>query len=345
MKGRGLDALLVSDISSIRYLSGFTGSSAFVVIMPDKRFFLTDTRYATQAKSELFKGFQIRIYRKNGLDEVLRLLKASKAEAVGFEGDRLSYDSFKKLDDSLKGVKLASAPELVRGLRKIKDTDEIGRVRESIRILDLGFKEAQRRIRAGAVENAVALSIERAFIRHGADCLAFDTIIASGFRSALPHGKASGKKIKNGEFVVVDMGARLNGYNSDETRTYCVGRAGPRQKKIYQTVLDAQQRAIDSIRPGRAASAVDAAARGHIKKAGYGRFFGHALGHGVGIDVHEAPTLSPFSKDVLEAGMVVTVEPGIYIPDEGGVRIEDMVLVTESGCEVLTKTPREFICL
>lgn len=335
----------MSDISSIRYLSGFTGSSAFVVITPDKRFFLTDTRYASQARGELFKGFQIRIYRKNGIDEVLRLLKASRAGVVGFEGDRLSYDGFKKLDDALKGVKLASAPELVRGLRKIKDADEVGRVRESVRILDLGFKEAQRRIRAGAVEKEVAFSIETAFIRHGADCLAFDTIIASGFRSALPHGKASGKKMKKGEFVVVDMGARLNGYNSDETRTYCVGRAKPQQKKIYQTVLDAQQRAIDSIRPGRAASAVDAAARGHIKKAGYGRYFGHALGHGVGIDVHEAPTLSPFSKDVLEAGMVVTVEPGIYIPDEGGVRIEDMVLVTESGAEVLTKTSKEFICL
>lgn len=227
----------------------------------------------------------------------------------------------------------------------IKDEHEVKLVRESIKLLDRGFKEARGILNPGVIENDAALALEFAFKRMGAEALAFDTIIASGERGALPHGKASGKRIKKGELVVVDMGVVLNGYNSDETRTFCLGKTNAEQKKIYNIVLEAQEKAIEKIRPGVKATEVDLAARAHIEKAGYGKYFGHGTGHGVGLDVHEAPNVSPFSSDVLEEGMIVTVEPGIYIPGMGGVRIEDMVLVVKGGFEVLTKTPKDLVCL
>lgn len=230
-------------------------------------------------------------------------------------------------------------------LRRRKEPVEISLIRDSVKVLDKGFRTAGKTLAAGVREKDAALLIERSFRESGGDSTAFDTIIASGFRGALPHGKASDKRIRKGELVVVDMGVVLNGYNSDETRTYCIGRASAEQRKVYSTVLSAQELAIGKIRPGVKAAEVDKTARGHIEKAGYGKYFGHGLGHGVGLDVHEGPSLSPNSADVLEEGMVVTVEPGIYIPGWGGVRIEDMVRVAKGGAEVLTKTPRDLVCL
>ncbi|MDP2689128.1 MAG: M24 family metallopeptidase [Deltaproteobacteria bacterium] len=218
-------------------------------------------------------------------------------------------------------------------------------MKDSARVLDRGFAEAARVIRGGVTEKEAASLIELSFRKAGADGLAFDTIVASGPRAALPHGKASSKRVKRGELVVADMGVALNGYNSDETRTFSVGRPSPEQRKVYQTVLDAQMRAIEKVAPGVKAAEVDSEARSLIEKAGYGKFFGHGLGHGVGLDVHEPPSLSPLSKETLEEGMVVTIEPGIYIPGWGGVRIEDMVLVMKDGFEVLTTTSKDLVSL
>ncbi len=344
MDEKKLGALLVTDINNIRYLSGFTGSSAYILFSKGKRWFLTDPRYATQAGEEV-KGFNIKIYKKKALDTIAGLIAALNARPIGFESDNISFDAYGKLKRGLSGARLKPAPGIIADLRKRKDPFEVRRIRDSVKVLDAGFEEAMRLLKPGTIEREAALEIEFAFKEKGAEGLAFDTIIASGFRGALPHGKASSKKIKKGELVVVDMGALKDGYNSDETRTFSIGRPSPEQRKVYEIVKDAQAKAIDAIRPGVKASAVDGAARAHIKKAGYGKFFGHGTGHGVGLEIHEGPAISPLSKEALEEGMVITIEPGIYLPGFFGVRIEDMALVTSDGCEVLTRTSRELVSL
>jgi len=343
LKGSGVDALLISNIKNVKYLTGFTGSSGYLLLAGKGSWFLTDNRYATQAKDEVTSS-KVKIYKK-ALETISAIATVLKVRTLGFEGSDLSYDNFQKLKKALPGIRLKSLAGAVARLRARKEPIEISLLKASVKVLDSGYQAATQTLAAGVREKDAAAFIERSFRDSGGDSTAFDTIIASGFRGALPHGKASEKKIKKGELVVVDMGVSLQGYNSDETRTYCIGRATAEQRKVYSTVLAAQERAIELIRPGVQASAVDAAARGHIARAGYGKYFGHGLGHGVGLDVHEAPSLAPNSSDVLEEGMVVTVEPGIYIPGWGGVRIEDMVRVTKAGAEVLTKTPKDFVCL
>ncbi|MFQ5736626.1 MAG: M24 family metallopeptidase [Thermodesulfobacteriota bacterium] len=340
---RRIDALLVTDIRNIRYLSGFTGSSAYILITSGKKFFLTDSRYTTQVTEEV-NGYRVRIYKK-ALEAVTGIIALEKIGSLGFESDSLTYDTFLKLRKQLPGVRLKPAPGITGKARVRKDPFEIDRIRDSARVLDAGFAAVARVIGGNVTEKEAASRIELAFREAGADTLAFDTIVASGPRAALPHGKASSKKIKKGELVVVDMGVVLDGYNSDETRTFCVGRPTAEQRKVYATVLEAQSRAIEKTAPGVKASDVDAAARGVIEKAGYGKFFGHGTGHGVGLDVHEGPSIGPLAKGALEEGMVITVEPGIYVPGWGGVRIEDMVLVTKDGFDVLTATSKDLVSL
>lgn len=337
------DALLVSNIKNIRYLSGFTGSSAHILITAGKKFFLTDSRYATQVAGEV-KGYRVKICAR-AVEAISAIIAAEKARTVAFESDFVTHDAFLRLKKQLPSVKLKPMPGVSSKARQLKDPFEVDRITDSVRVLDMGFEEAVRVVRAGTAEKEAASLIEFAFREAGADGLAFDTIVASGPRAALPHAKASDRKIRKGELVVVDMGVLLDGYNSDATRTLCVGRPTAEQKKVYRTVLDAQRRAIDRVAPGVKAADVDAAARKTIEKAGYGKYFGHATGHGVGLDVHEGPSVGPLSKERLAPGMVITVEPGIYIPGWGGVRIEDMLLVTKDGFEVLTTTSKELLSL
>ena len=344
MAEKKLAAFLVTDLKNIRYLTGFTGSSAYAVVSGDRAFFLTDPRYAAQSREEV-KGFRVRIFKK-ALDALAQAVGETKAGVVGFESGSLSFDNYSKLAKALRGkTRLKPSAGLVSSLRLVKDPFEIEKIREAAKLLDKGFGQAMKVAVPGAIEREAAFAIESFFRKRGAESLAFDTIIASGERGALPHGKASEKRIKKGELVVVDMGALLNGYNSDETRTFAAGRPTAKQKEVYQVVRDAQAAAIEKIRPGVKASAVDLAARSLIAKAGYGKYFGHGTGHGVGLDIHEAPGLGPTSVDVLEEGMVITVEPGIYIPGWGGVRIEDMALVTKNGAKLLTSTTRDLVIL
>ncbi|MBI2399822.1 MAG: aminopeptidase P family protein [Deltaproteobacteria bacterium] len=344
MAGKKLGAFVVTDLKNIRYLTGFTGSSAYAIVSSDKAFFLTDPRYTAQSREEV-KGFRVKIFKK-ALDTVAEILGGIKAAAVGFESGSVSFDNYSKLAKALKGkAKLKASAGLVSALRSVKDQFEIEKITEAAKLLDKGFIHALKVVKPGAIEREAAFSIETFWKKRGAEGLAFDTIIASGERGALPHGKASEKRIKKGELVVIDMGALLNGYNSDETRTFVTGRPTAKQKEVYQVVRDAQAAAIESIRPGVKASAVDLAARSVIGKAGYGKYFGHGTGHGVGLDIHESPGLGPTSIDVLEEGMVITVEPGIYIPGWGGVRIEDMALVTKNGAKLLTSTNRDLVIL
>lgn len=346
MKEAGVDGLLVSDIHNIRYLSGFTGSSAYAVVTLRGALLLTDPRYTVQSEEEAGEsGFKVLIYKKKPLDALAARLKRLKVTRLGFEGDFLSYNGYKKIKSLVKSAQLKPLSNPVGRVREVKDAFEVGLIKKAAAILESGFKKAERVLRAGVTEAGAALSVEEWMRKKGAEGLAFESIVASGARGALPHAAASEKRIKRGDLVVVDMGAAFAGYTSDNTRTYCMGKAKPLQKKIYDVVKGAQKRALMLIRDGARASEVDRAARAHIEKAGYGKFFSHATGHGLGLDVHERPAIAPLSNDILKEGMVVTVEPGIYMPGWGGVRIEDMALVRKDGCELVTTSPDELLCL
>ncbi len=344
---RKLPVFIETGMENIRYLTGFTGSSAFLVFSEKKSTLLTDSRYASQAAEEVKKnGFSVKIYKKDLFSVIATVVaRLSTSGPVGVDGGALSHSSFLRLRAAMRPLRLRAAGNLTGRLRMVKEPCELELIRRSASILEQGFRKASRLLRPGAVERAVARKVEDFFIDRGAEGASFGSIVASGPRGALPHGKASHKEIKRGELVVVDMGARYDGYCSDATRTFCIERATRLQKKVYSIVKEAQLLAAARIRDGVKASLVDRAARAHIRKAGYGKNFGHGTGHGTGLAVHEGPGIGPGSKDVLREGMVVTVEPGIYIPGWGGVRIEDMVIVRGDGCEFITSSPEQLLCI
>ncbi|HZX36078.1 MAG TPA: Xaa-Pro peptidase family protein [Thermodesulfobacteriota bacterium] len=334
-----IDAVLITGRTNVRYFTGFTGSNAQAVAFRDERWFLTDSRYKTQARDEV-RGYRIKIY-KNGLPETSALIKKRKVKRLGIEGRAIDYSTYLKLKKLLPGTRFIDVEEGIASRRAIKDSSEIEAIKKAVSFADAGFRVIETKPVIGRTEKELALDIEREVKKRGADGLSFDIIVASGKRSALPHGAPSDKRIRAGEFLTIDMGASFKGYKSDETRTYVIGRPTRRQKEIYGIVKAAHDSAMEAVRDGVSAKDIDRAARDVIKKAGYGKYFGHGTGHGVGMDVHEAPGISGLSKDVLASGMVITIEPGIYIPEFGGVRIESMVLVKKNGCEVLTNDKKE----
>lgn len=343
MKQGGVEFFFVSDLINIRFLTGFTGSSAKAVITSRGAWFFTDFRYTTQAAQEVH-GFKVRTAKKSFLDDLSTLVRRIKPGELSFEGSVVTYDTFVALRRAVKGVKLKAVKGLVESVRQVKDPVEIESLTQAARIAEEGFKEARRllkRVDRGITEIQVSEAISGVLKKKGAQGPSFDIIVASGARSALPHGAATDKRIKKGEFVVVDMGSIFNGYHSDATRTFVTGKPTKKQKEIFTIVREAHDLAIVAVRPGVRASVIDRAAREHIERAGYAKFFGHGTGHGVGLNVHEGPNIGPKSDDRVVEGMVFTIEPGIYIPGFGGVRIEDMVLVTNSGCNILTKSSEE----
>lgn len=335
-----LDAFVFLNPVSIRYLCGFTGTDGALVITGEQDCFQTDSRYTTQARQQVAAD-QIREYSVK-IDGVLSFLREQGVRKVGFEAETLPFALARKLQE--KGADLTWIPvgEEVLSLRGAKDPAEIDALLEAARISAEAFEEILPLVRPGAVEREIALALEFAMKRRGGEEKAFDFIVASGFRGALPHGVASEKRIAAGELVTFDFGTRYAGYHSDETVTVAVGEVSPRLREIFETVLRAHDLAIEQVRPGMALKDIDATARRHIDEGGYGKYFGHGLGHGVGLEVHEYPTVSPRSDAVAEEGMVITIEPGIYIPEVGGVRIEDMVEVTAEGCRLLTRIPKSF---
>jgi len=343
MRSWGIDGILFTGLENIRYLTGFTGSSGALLVTMKGALFFTDSRYETQAGEEV-SGCRI-LCVKNLIDGITREVATSGVKKVGFEGDDLSYDSFVRFNEALDGCNLVSTSRELKNIRSVKERREVKSIRRAIEMANRGFDLAAERIAPGTTEREIASMIEEEVRARGADGMAFETIVASGERAALPHGKASDKVIEKGDFVIVDMGVSLGGYNSDETRTFVVGRPTARQKRIYQIVKEGHDRAIDGVKPGVKASAIDGVARGGIKRRKMGKYFGHGTGHGVGVAIHEAPTISPSSHDILEESMVFTVEPGVYIPGWGGVRIEDMVIVTKTGCEILTTGSKELTVL
>jgi Xaa-Pro aminopeptidase len=337
-----LQALLVTEIAHVRYISGFSGTNGLCVITPTKQFFITDRRYITQARQEI-KGFTV-IIAKQDLFPLLAERKLLPRRArIGFESKHISVDELGNLKKLLPDRQFVPATNILETITAVKDGKEIELIRSATEITDRVFKKVLNVLRSGVTEYDISAEISYWHRKYGAECDAFDPIVASGRRGALPHARASSKIIRRGEMVVLDFGCRYRGYHSDMTRTIAVGRPSAEMKKVYQIVLDAQMKAIDLIRSGVLARSVDAVARRHIKQSGYGRYFIHSLGHGLGIQIHEPLRLSVLSRAVLETGNVVTIEPGIYIPGCGGVRIEDDVVVNDHGCSVLTRSPKKLI--
>jgi len=335
-----LDGILFSSPETIRYLCGFTGSDGAFMITQNGSFFLTDSRYWTQAEEEV-TDCQIIHYKKK-LEGIASLLSDLKLNNVGFESTSLTLSSHRFLSERLaKKVKLIPLEDELKNLRAVKDAQELTLIRSAIDISSRGFFHLMEILKEGIPEREVALEMEFFMKRNGADAIGFDIIIASGKRSALPHGKASAKRIEKGDFILIDFGSGFQGYHSDQTRTLVCGKPSSEQNKIYQIVKEAHDQAIEKVRPGISIHEVDAAARDYIRNQGYGDYFGHGTGHGIGLAVHEDPVVNGENKGLIQEGMVFTIEPGIYIPDWGGVRIEDMILVTSQGAEILTYLPAE----
>ena len=344
-----LDCLLVSHLPNVRYLCGFTGSAALLVVSSTGATLFTDGRYISQAKEEV-KGAGVVICRKSLLVAVGEWLrtrrKTARSLVVGIEPAHITVASHRQFANALEGrTRLRQAPPLVERARMIKDTEEIARLRRA-ELLGSGlFDIVLETVRPGVKETDVAAAMEFKARQRGAQAMSFETIIASGPRSALPHGRASAAPISANGFVVCDFGVILGGYCSDMTRTVYVGRPGKLARGFYEAVRAAQQAALETVRPGAQLGEVDRAARKTLRTAGLSRYFTHSTGHGVGIEIHEPPRIAEGQNELLKPGMVITIEPGAYIPNKWGVRIEDMVVVTEHGFDVLSPTTKDLICI
>jgi Xaa-Pro aminopeptidase len=342
-KRKGVDAVLVSNFTNVTYLTGFTGDDSFLLIRPDGETILSDARYTTQLGEEC-PGVDLCI-RPPGMSmfkAIERVVKAAKLRRLAIEGDSMTVGLRDQMASKLPKIELVTTAGLVEQLRQVKDKHEIAEIRQAIWYAERGFGVLRATLKPEKTEKQVADELEHEMRKFGARAPAFSTIAAAGPRAALPHAKATGAPIGDSDFLLIDWGANGGLYLSDLTRVLVTGRLSPKLQRIYAVVLDAQLAAIAAIRPGIPARDVDAVARDKIKDAGFGRYFGHGLGHGLGLEVHEGPRLNSSSKTVLKAGMVITVEPGIYLPGWGGVRIEDDVLVTRGGHEVLTGLPKGY---
>lgn len=344
MMDLGLDGVLLTKRESQFYFSCFDGTFAYLVITPQKNILITDSRYTQQA-TETAIGFEIVEIKKTATEELKNTLQALGLKRVGFESCALTYQQAMDFQKHFIAIEWVAMGRAIDTMRAIKDEEELAILKKAAIIADNAFEHVLKMIRPGVRENELAAELEYHMKKSGAQKPSFDTIVASGVRSALPHGVATLKKIEQGEGIVIDFGAMYENYCSDMTRTVFLGQPSEEHKKIYQIVKDAQEYAVENLAKGLTSKAVDAFARDAIQKQGYGKFFGHGLGHGVGLEIHEEPSLSFKSDSILEAGMVVTIEPGVYLPNMGGVRIEDMVIVGEKMNEVLTRTSKELIIL
>jgi Xaa-Pro aminopeptidase len=344
LEAEGVDALYVTHLPNVRYLCGFTGSNGCLVIGRSGARFLTDGRYRTQA-AEQVRGAEVEIYGlpdelDRGLRGAFAELGASSKATIGFEAAHLTVAALDRLR-GLGGFELVGTTQVVERLRMVKEPAELDRIREAARMADEGLAHVLERVTEGISERELALELELYMRRQGADDVSFDLIVAAAERSALPHAHPSDRQVEKGRYLLFDLGCIFEGYCSDMTRTIVVGDPDERHREIYDLVARAQQAGLDAVRPGRPAAEVDRAARQVIEEAGLGDAFGHGLGHGVGVEIHEAPTLRSTSSDVLEAGNVITIEPGVYLPGWGGVRIEDLVVVSPEGADVLSRSTKE----
>lgn len=333
----GAEALLVSDPANIRYLSGFTSpEDAAVLVTAERAWLITDSRYTVQAAEE--SRLPVDIARPL----MSRVAELSAGHRLAVEGHQVTVDQFRELE-KLTGREPIVSQGLLKRYRLVKTEQEIENLREAARITDLAFTRILDVLRPGIREVEVAMELERTMRNEGADGPSFGTIVASGLRSAMPHGAASQKAVEAGDLVTMDFGAVVGGYHADMTRAVGIGHVSDELRRLYDAVLEAQLAGVEAVAPGRLGRDVDAIARTSLAAHDLANAFGHSLGHGTGLEIHEGPSLSSTSQDVLESGMIVTVEPGVYLPGIGGVRIEDLLAVTASGHEVLSHSPKQFI--
>ena len=339
----GVEVIIFLGLPNIRYLAGFTGSDGALILGKEKGWFLTDSRYTTQASLEIAEAGIVEYRIKT--EGIAALLTAESVKRAGFEAEQTTVAFLQALSAALPDLELIPIGAELDDLRIRKDPEELRSLAGSAEIASQALLGILDLIKPGVPEREVALALEFAMKRAGAQEKSFDFIVASGPRGALPHGKASDKAIQTGELVTIDFGAVYQGYHSDETVTVVIGSPDSRQKEIYSIVKDAHDKALEAVKPGISLKELDNIARRYIEAKGYGNYFGHGLGHGVGLEVHEKPTVSFRSEQTAGEGMVFTIEPGIYIPDWGGVRIEDTVVVTQDGCRLLTSVPKELMIL
>jgi len=332
-----IDALLVSSPASVRYLSGFTGSNGLVLVTPKTSWLLTDPRYTTQAAQQ--SNCKIKIV-KGPLAAGLPPIKGT----LGFEADHTTVTQRIALGKATT-AKLKPTTGLVESLREIKSKSEIDLIRESVHLNSAAFQASMATLKPGTSEAALAADIDHNMRLMGAEANAFETIVASGPRTALPHAQPGPSLIRTNELILIDMGAQLSGYASDMTRMAWIGKPTPKARKMYNAVLEAQLASLAAVRDGETAEAVDGKARGVLRKYGLDKLFVHSTGHGLGLEIHEQPRIATKSKTILREGMVITIEPGVYLEGYGGVRIEDTVVVTKTGCDILTTTPKELLVL
>ncbi len=338
----GASAFLITNIKNVGYLTGFSGSAGYLLLTSKSEILLSDSRYTSQLQAQCPNlDVHIRDASTTMIDSVQSVAKKSKLRSVAIEADTISKSLFDQIESKLEQVELVSSSGVVESLRAIKDKFEIAAIRKSIHVNQRTFEAIRAQLSPEQTELQVAHNLEHQMRAFGAKGCAFDPIVGVGARSALPHGFPTKKKIGDGRFVLIDWGAEVDQYLSDLTRMIFTGKVPAKIRKIYDVVLKAQLAAIKKIRPGQSLKSVDAAARKVIESAGFGPQFGHGTGHSLGLEIHELPFLSPSHEGELEAGMVITIEPGIYLPEIGGVRIEDDVLVTPDGSEVLSDLPKE----
>jgi Xaa-Pro aminopeptidase len=346
LREQELEAIFVTNLTNVRYLCGFAGSNGMLLITERAARFFTDGRYRTQSAKQV-QGADIVVY-DNPPDLGPALQKAASdlgAKEIGLEAANVTIAKREELEESFAGSGLVATKRVVEGLRAVKDEEEIDLMRTAAQMADDGFSHILDYVNAGMTEKEVALELEFYMRRGGADGVSFSPIVAAGQRSALPHANPTERVIEEGDFLLFDLGCIYKGYCSDLTRTVTIGPPDDRQRSVYEVILASNEAGLSAAGPTKAASEVDRASRDVVAEAGYPEAFSHGLGHGVGMEVHESPTVRSTSEDILVAGNVVTIEPGAYFPDWGGVRIEDLVVITDSGKEVLSKSSKEMIVL
>ncbi len=344
MQDNQIKNFLITKKENVRYLSSFTGTAGKVLITEKENIFITDFRYLDQA-AEQTEAFIIEEISSNFMEGFADLLKNKEIKELSFESDDINYKTYQDFKTKLELKELNAVNGIVEELRLIKDKNELEKIKKAVEIADKGFQFLLDFIKPGKTEKEISLELEYFMKKNGGEANAFDFIVASGKRGALPHGTASNKIVEKGELITIDFGTVYQGYHSDMTRTVALGEVSAKQKEIYSIVLEAQLKVIDNIKAGMSCVDADKIARDLIAKAGYKENFGHGLGHGIGLEIHEGPRLSYTADGIIKEGMIVTDEPGIYISGFAGVRIEDDLLITAEGCEVLNSSPKELIQL
>jgi len=341
----GVDSFLVKSLPNIRYISGFSGSAANILLTKDKNYFISDFRYKTQSSKEVYKEFDVIIYTQNSMGFLKELSEKNGLKKIGFESNILTYNDYQNLKNEFYELEFIPADSLIENIVSQKNEKEIELTKKAVKITDDTFTELLNIIRPGMTEREVSAEISFLHKIYGADSDSFEPIVASGVRSAFPHARPTDKKIEKGELLKLDFGCTVEGMKSDMTRTIAIGEISEECHKIYSIVKEAQLKALDKVKAGVSVKEVDAAARDFITENGFGENFGHGLGHGLGYDIHERPSLNQRTDYILEKNNIITIEPGIYVEGLCGVRIEDDVIVTEDGCEILNSSSKELITI